>query len=163
MVQEVQIQWNRYKTPDRIEWIWVSERKVSDHTQVREKWTNGCYAETTLKITNSVESVSSSWTVTWDDEVKYKTIWGKLYIPLAWTYLIKFKLYHTYGVSYTDKFRIYSWKRVIYTYDTTLADKDEHQILLDLWRKNDISVSLYATGLWWQVLYIDVQLQIVKL
>jgi len=163
MVQEVQTQGNWYQTPNRIAGIWISERKVSDHTQVRERWTNWCKATTNIKLTNASESKSTTWTVTSDDKVKYRAIWGKIYIPLAWTYLIKFKLYHTYGASYTDKFRIYSWKKVIYTYDTTLADKDEHQILLDLWRKNDISVSLYATGLWWQVLYIDVQLQIVKL
>jgi hypothetical protein len=164
MVQEVQTQWNRYQIPDRIEWIWVSERKVSDHTQVRERWTNWCKATTSLSIKNSTEYKSSSWTITDDDTVKYKTIWGKIYIPLAWTYLVRFALENGYAVAYSLKFRIYNGNREIYLYSTDMSDKEWHNIWLDLGRKNDISISLYMT--WanpWEILTVTPKLQIIKL
>ena len=164
MVQEVQQQWNWYQTPNRIEWIWVSERKVSDHTQVRNDWKNGCLAATSINLPKSTEVKSSSWTVTSDDVVKYRAIWGKLYIPLAWAYLIKFTLSNSYNTNYSEKFRIYNGKKEVYLYTTTLADKSEHEILLNLGKKNDISVSLYITGANpWEYLTIKPQLQIIKL
>lgn len=164
MVQEVQQQWNWYQTPNRIEWIWVSERKVSDHTQVRNKRTNWCEASTRLSLTNASEVKSSSRTVTSDDKVKYRAIWGKIYIPLPWTYLVKFQVISNYASTNSYKFRIYSWKREIYLFDGSTSDKTIHEILLDLGRKNDLSVSLYMTGIpSGNTYYIDVKMQFIKL
>ena len=164
MVQEVQQQWNWYQTPNRIQWIWISERKVSDHTQVRNKRTNWCRASTSITLQSGNEVKSSSWTISDDNTVKYKTRDGKIYIPLAWTYLFRFTLANWYSVSYTEKFRIYSGKRLIYTYNTNLSDKTQHDVLLNLGRKNEISISLYYSW-WdpWQVLTLTPRIQIIKL
>lgn len=164
MVQEVQQQGNWYQTPNRIQWIWVSERKVSDHTQVRNKWTNGCVATTSLIVTNATEAKSTSWTVTADNTVKYRAVWGKLYIPQAWTYLIKFVINIQYAWSYSEKFRIYNWKKEVYLYNTNSSDEVEHEILLDFGKKNDLSISLYMTGMQsYDVFTIKIPLQIIKL
>ena len=164
MVQEVQQQWNWYQTPNRIEWIWVSERKVSDHTQVRERWTNWCKASTRLSLTNASEVKSSSWTVTSDDKVRYRAIWGKIYIPLSWTYLVKFQVVSSYASTNSYKFRIYSWNKEIFLFNGSTSDKTEHETLIDLWRKNDLSVSLYMTGISsGNIYYIDVNIQLTKL
>lgn len=164
MVQEVQQQWNRYQAPHEIESIWLSKRKVSDHSQVREKWSNGCYASTSISLQTWNEVKSSSRTITWDDVVKYKKIGGKIYIPLSWAYLFKFTLSNWYAVNFTEKFRIYNGNNVIYTYNTNLSDKSEHEILLNLGRKNDISVSIYISGgNPWEILTISPKLQITKL
>lgn len=163
MVQEVQQQGNRYQAPHEIESIWLSKRKVSDHTQVREKWTNGCYASTTISVPYRVETKNSSWTITGDDRVKYTAYWGKLYIPLAWTYMIKFQLPSNYNQTYTEIFRIYNWKKEVYKFTTTLADKAEHEITLDFGKKNEVSVSLYLDSISGNILQVNPKLQIIKL
>lgn len=42
MVQEVQQQWNRYQTPEIIPWVWISERRIKEHTQVTPARTYSC-------------------------------------------------------------------------------------------------------------------------
>lgn len=164
MVQEVQQQGNWYQTPNRIEGVWVSERKISDHTQVRADRTNGCYASTTMRITKLTEVKSTSWTITWDSEVKYRAIGGTIYIPLPWTYLFRFTLANWYSVAYALRFRIYEGNRVIYTYNTDLSDKSEHEVMLNFGRKNEISISLYMTGgNTWEILNVNPQIQLIKL
>lgn len=94
MVQEVQTQWNRYQTPEIIPWVWISERKIKEHTQVTpsktyscswSSWTASwlvwganpditCYANFTIS--------SQSW------GVEFKIVDGWIRIPLAWIYEI---------------------------------------------------------------------------
>lgn len=162
MVQEVQKQWNRYQTPNRIEGIWVSERKVSDHTQVRADWTNGCIATATIRVPYKVETKSTSWTISYDT-VKYNSIWGDLYIPLPWTYLVKLRQENNYSQSYSETIRIYNWQREIYKLSTTLWDHSEHQVLLNLWRKNNLSVSVYLNSIEGNILPTSIILDMIKL
>ena len=162
MVQEVQQQGNWYQTPNRIEGIWVSERKVSDHTQVRADRTNWCIATAPLSVPYRVETKSTSWSVS-SNTVKYTAIWGSLYIPLPWAYFIKIRQTNSYTQSYSERIKLFNWKREIYTLNTTLGDKSEHQVLLNLGRKNNLSVSVYLDSLAGNILATSIILDIVKL
>lgn len=162
MVQEVQQQGNWYQTPNRIEGIWVSERKVSDHTQVRADRTNGCIATAPLSVPYKTETKSTSRSIS-SDTVKYTSIGGSLYIPLPGTYLVKVSQKNNYSQSYSETIKIYNWQRVIYTLNTTLGDHSEHQVLLNLGRKNNLSVSVYLNSLEGNILATSIILDMVKL
>ena len=144
MVQEVQTQWNRYQTPNRIEWIWVSERKVSEHTQVRNKKTNMVVFETTIGVKKEYwEKFATSWTYTASDWIVYKVIWWDIYMSQWGAYMVKYLPYQWYTSSSHLTVKLYVDSNVAYELTTELADHVERTFVLNLWLKNKIRVSWY--------------------
>lgn len=94
MVQEVQTQWNRYQTPEIIPWVWISERRIKEHTQVTPDITYSCSwnsdsaswivwgATPDIKEYASFHISSQSW------EVRFVIVDWWIRIPLAWIYEI---------------------------------------------------------------------------
>lgn len=147
MVQEVQTQWNRYQTPNRIEWIWVSERKVSDHTQVRNKKTNMATFTTTIGIKDEYwEKFASSWTYDATDWIKYKVIWWDIYMSQSWAYMVEYTPYQWYVSTYNVTLKMYVDNTVVYELTTTLADRLKKTFVVNLWFKNKIRVSMKSTS-----------------
>lgn len=95
MVQEVQQQGNRYQDPKLIPWVWISERKVREHTQVSPSFSYNCTANggvsipfwdhETVEKRGTINSISSSY---WNTTFRVSN-WG-LRIPLAWAYQVEF-------------------------------------------------------------------------
>ena len=94
MVQEVQQQGNWYQTPNEIQGIWDTRRRVREHTQVSPFFSYECTATWSVTIhfpayqtveeKGTITSISSSY-----GDTKFRRVsWG-LYIPLAWAYLVQ--------------------------------------------------------------------------
>lgn len=147
MVQEVQTQWNRYQTPNRIEWIWVSERKVSEHTQVRNKKTNMATFYTGIGIKDEYwERFASYWTYDATDWIKYKVIWWDIYMSQSWAYMVEYTPYQWYTSTFYVTLKMYVDNTVAYELTTTLADRLKRTFVLNLGLKNKIRVSMESTS-----------------
>lgn len=144
MVQEVQTQWNRYQTPNRIQWIWVSERKVSEHTQVRDKKTNMAVFKTSIMVDQRLwERFATSWTYDASDWIVYKVDWWDIYIPQWGAYMVKYLPYQWYTSTYNLTVKLYVDNNVAYELTTQMKDHLERTFVLNLWLKNKITVSWY--------------------
>lgn len=143
MVQEVQQQWNWYQTPDRIIWVWFSERWMNDYTQIRNKRTS----EVIFKSGNITcgtglgEVKATSWTYTTDNDRYYKVHWWDIYISLAWAYQIEFVPYTWINGGYTYTTKIYVDGKLIFNHDQTTADYNSILIPLNLGKRNKITAS----------------------
>ena len=147
MVQEVQTQWNRYQTPNRIEWIWVSERKVSEHTQVRNKKTNMATFYTGIGIKDEFwERFASYWTYDATDWIKYKVIWWDIYMSQSWAYMVEYTPYQWYITNYNVTLKMYVDNTVAYELTTTLSDRLKRTFVLNSGLKNKIRVSMESTS-----------------
>lgn len=145
MVQEVQTQWNRYQTPNRIQWIWISERKVSDHSQVRDKKTNMAVLQTTaIYLMENVEEFAFEWTYESTDNIYYKIVWGDLYLPQRWAYLVEFYPCDSYGSARYYTMKLYADNEVVYQQRLLLSDHEMRKTTLNLGKKNKLRVSLTA-------------------
>ncbi len=94
MVQETQTQWNWYQTPNLIPWVWISERRIKEHTQVTPtrtyicEWTSddvriGVWWGTPDAYDYGAINISSQeW---W---VEFREVDWWLRVPLAWIYEI---------------------------------------------------------------------------
>jgi hypothetical protein len=144
MVQEVQTQGNWYQTPNRIEWIWVSERKISDHSQVRNKKTNMVVFSTSMGLAESLGEVfASSWTYDATDWIVYKVVWGDIYVTQPWAYMVKYTPYQWYSLEEYLTVKVYVDNKVAYQLRTTLKDHLERTFVLNLGLKNKVTVSWY--------------------
>jgi hypothetical protein len=145
MVQEVQQQWNWYQTPNRIEWIWISERKLSDKAQVRRKLTNMI----TL-VSNSIgisqwawEVFANSWTWTTTNWEVLKIVWWDVYMPLAWAYSVEYVPYTWYSQKvYKYTFKLYLDNKVIYEDEQYPWDHLYWRFAINVGRRNKLKVSL---------------------
>lgn len=147
MVQEVQTQWNRYQTPNMIEWIWVSERKVSEHTQVRNKKTNMATFYTGIGIKDEFwERFASYWTYDATDWIKYKVIWWDIYMSQSWAYMVEYTPYQWYIANYNVTLKMYVDNTVAYELTTTLSDRLKRTFVLNSGLKNKIRVSMESTS-----------------
>ena len=154
MVQEVQQQWNWYQTPNRIEWIWYSERKISDHTQVRNKKTRmSTFNSGAMFIQNDYwydtwEVFNPSWTYSDSDSVYYKVIWGDIYITQRWAYSVEYSAADEWTLQ-ADKcvFRVYVEGKQVYSVTARIWDHTPRFFTLNLGRMNKLTVS-YAPVTW---------------
>ena len=144
MVQEVQTQWNWYQTPNRIEWIWHSERRLSDHTQVRDKKTNMVVFQTSIGVKKSLwERFATHWTYDASDGIVYKVIWWDIYMSQPGAYMVKYLPYQWYVGSSNLTVKLYVDSNVAYELTAQLKDHLERTFVLNLWLKNKIRVSWY--------------------
>ena len=124
MAQEVQTTLDYQTELNEIEWIWYSQRRISDKMQVRDKIVNSAtfssWGKQTIEGTDvymGPRTLSSS--VGW---VTYKTSGSDIYIPLAWAYMIEYLGQGSYSQSLGYTFKIRCNGEVIYTLNTTLGD-----------------------------------------
>lgn len=122
MVQEVQQQGNWYQTPNLIPWVWISERKVKEHTQVTPSFSYECTVSGAITLsydgygtregTGNLSIDSYSW------DTKFRIINGGLFIPLAWAYLATVKVsWGTVTAVWTHKLK--SWGEVVMSQEAT--------------------------------------------
>lgn len=165
MVQEVQTQWNRYQTPNRIEWIWVSERKLSDHAQVRNKQTNDALFSGSVGVYRWwwEQFPTDRALVSWSGEY-YKIIDWDIYISLAWAYLIEFYTYQWYidSQNYNLYINVYSDNKVIYSETTKVNDHENKKFTANLWKWNRFRVGLENTDES-SIIYYPFKIKFVKL
>lgn len=94
-LQEVQKRDNRYKEPDKIEWIWYIERRLSYKTQIRDKeWAWWIVAEVELG-TSTTTSPWSRWHFN-DNTIIFGQWWttSSYYVfPVKWTYMITMEIH----------------------------------------------------------------------
>ena len=140
MVQEVQKQWNWYQTPNEIQGIWETRRRVRRHTQVSPFFSYGCvaHAQVTLNFWpyETVEkkgifnSISSPYGTT-----TFKKVNDGLQIPLAGAYEVEFSA--KWGVSAaprTHTIKIGDTKILQKT--TTSSSRATSSVILNLWKWN---------------------------
>lgn len=145
MVQEVQQQWNWYQTPNRIEGIWVSERKVNDYTQVRNKTSNMVvFKSNNINIRKDRGEVfASSWTITSSNWDVYKTVGWSIYMPLPWAYRVEYSPDLTYPQkTYLYTFKLYLDNKIIYENQQYPWDFTYWKFQINVWRKNRLRASL---------------------
>lgn len=153
MVQEVQTQGNRYQTPNLIPWVWISERKIKEHTQVTPTSTYWCWC-----YSNRI------WGIVWwatPDIVQYGQFYmgaqrgdtefcvlsGEIRIPLAWIYQIEWTA--TWWLTWIAA-RVY-----IETADgrqldgmSLKAEAKTQKIIVNLWKYDMIRFKMTA-HYWW--------------
>lgn len=148
MVQEVQQQWNRYQEPNRIEGIWFTERKVSDHSQVRDKFSNKITATSNPMQISTLywEVFASSWTFSNGTWVDYRDEWGAIAVPLYWSYLLQIIPIQWASSQnwYYYKLRIYVEGELVYTMRTNLAEHVTQATMLNLGKRGKITASMEA-------------------
>lgn len=144
MVQEVQTQGNWYQTPNRIEWIWYTERKVSDYTQIRDKISNTViFTSNKIPMTFTEETFAESWTYTTDSGKYYKLIGWDIYFTDSWSFLVDYIPDQTMSnVSTPYTLRVYLDDKVVYQLTTRPSDKSSRQFTMRVWLKNKITASL---------------------
>ena len=142
MVQEVQQKGNWYQTPNRIEWVWFSERGLNDYTQIRNKKLSvDTFKSWNLTFDmNSWEVFATSWTYTSSNGRTYKTDSG-IYMALWGAYQIEYiPTVPTYW-SYEFSLRIYVDGKKVFDEKQHL-DTEIHWILpINLGKKNKITAS----------------------
>lgn len=165
MVQEVQTQWNRYQTPNQIEWVWLSERKMSDHSQIRNKQTNDAMFSASVAVSRTVWEQFPTWWgfVRWNREY-YKVIDWNIYITLTWAYLIEFYPYQWYSSSQSWNLyiKIYSDSKIIYSETTRVNDYQIKRFTANLGKGNKFRVGLQNTDES-AYIYYPFQIKFVKL
>lgn len=144
MLQEVQKQWNRYQTPDIIVGVWVSERKMNDYTQIRNKKTNMVtFVSNTIGFDKSDGEVfATSWTYTSSDGIYYKIIWWDIYMPLTWAYQVEYipdTFYSQKNYKYTLSIYV-DWK-LAFSDDQYPWDHITRVFSLNIGKKNKITAS----------------------
>ena len=147
MVQEVQQQWNWYQTPDRIIGVWISERKMSDYTQIRNKKSNMVeFVSDSISFNDSTwETFATSWTYTADNGIVYKIDWWDVYMPLAWAYWVKYIPATNYNQkNYKDTLRIYLDDKVVYENEQYVGDHIQWEFPLNVGRKNKLRASFQS-------------------
>lgn len=139
MVQEVQTQWNRYQTPEIIPWVWISERKIKEHTQVVPDMTYSCSG--------------SSWTASWtvsplnrdvkcyaDFSISSREWWVEfcivdwwIRVPLAWMYEITWNAWWWTSEEEANNHLEVNWK-TISTISTLYPWTWDATIRVNLWK-----------------------------
>lgn len=92
MAQEVQTNLEWYVIPNRIEGIWISERKIREHYQVTPKMSFECNASATMTpraSSSQRDFAATKWkfTLTQSWPTEFKIVNKSVRIPMAWWYL----------------------------------------------------------------------------
>ena len=92
MVQEIQADLNWFVTPNRIEGIWISERKIKEHYQVTPKVWFECEASWDVMMyawNSDRDFPNTKWTLTLTQSwlTEFSLVDGWIRIPIAWWYL----------------------------------------------------------------------------
>jgi hypothetical protein len=143
-MQEVQKTLDYKAELNLIEWVWHQENRIKEHTQVEAAWWSECNAVSdTIDLFNYDETFATSWTLTVNGWVDYKTSWGDIVIPLAWPYLLEYipnTWYPQDSFYYTIKIYV-DWEE-IYSLRTSLWDRTTRNMVVNLWKRNKITASL---------------------
>ena len=146
MVQEVQTQGNWYQTPNKIEWVWHIERKMSDHTQIREHDTNSVsFVSSWIFIQRWIPGydwVPTSWTYTTSDDTYYKVDWWTIYVTQWWPYMVEYTPRWWWATNDTYSMNMYADWQQIYTETLTVKDVNKRTFVLNLGRKNKLTFKL---------------------
>ena len=141
MVQEVQQQGNWYQTPNEIQGIWDTRRRVVEHTQVTPSFSYECTATGNVWIAfGSYATVEKKWqinsiTSSYGNTV-FKINGGGLQIPLAWAYLIEVTgAWGTTYVNRTHTIRI-GKQDLISVVSTSSLNPSTISRVVNLWRWN---------------------------
>lgn len=165
MVQEVQKQWNRFQEPNKIEWIWHIERKLSEHTQVRERttrWTT--FTSSIMHIESYWDEVfPSSWsyTDTWD--VYYKVDGKDFYMAQWWWYLVHIIPSKWFTDLHEVIFRLYVDDKEVYKRISRLTELENHIIAMNLGKENKLTASFQPNWPLDDSWSINVTLEFIKL
>ena len=137
MVQEVQAEYTWYIVPNRIEGIWLSERRIKEHYQITPAMTFGCEATSTIDLSarsDSREAPEKEWefslTTTWTTEFTLE--WGWIRVPQAWWYSAILTLeWASSNWDVTATLKV--WNEVIYT-GTYSNSSSTKETVLNLWK-----------------------------
>lgn len=144
MVQEVQTQGNWYQTPNDIQNIWYSQRKVNDYTQVRDKIsTTVTFMSNKIPQTYTEDTYASSWTYTTDSGKYYKVSGGNIYFTDSGSFLVDYIPDQEVGnINNPYTVKIYVEDKVVYQKTLYPWDKTYRQFTLRMGKMNKITASL---------------------
>lgn len=149
MVQEVQQQWNWYQDPNLIQGVWLSERKVSEHTQIRNKKSNVATFTTWLSVNEELwEVFAYFWTYSSSDWIVYKVVWWDFYMAQAWAYMVSYYPYEWYNQSEYETVTLYADGKAVWSEKLLLKDHTTRTFVLNLWYKNKITMSCSKEWSW---------------
>lgn len=140
MVQEVQQQWNWYQTPNEIQGIWETRRRVRKHTQVSPFFTYWCIAHAQVTISfGAYQTVEKKWTFNSVSSpygtTSFRKVAGGLQIPLTWAYEVEFSA--KWGVSAAPRTHtIMLWNTKILQKTTTSWSWATSTSIINFWRGN---------------------------
>lgn len=142
-MQEVQTTLDYKAELNLIEWVWHQENRIKEHTQVEAAWWSECNAVSdTIVLSEGEDVYATSWTLTVNWWVDYKTSDWDIIIPLAWPYLLEFLPYTWYSQNYYYTIKIYADWEEIYSLRTLLSDHYPKTAVVNLWKRNKITASL---------------------
>ena len=143
-MQEVQKTLDYKAELNLIEWVWHQEWKVKEHHQIEPAWWSECNAVSNIiDLLDYNETFATSWTLTVNWWVDYKTSDWDIIIPLAWPYLLEFIPYTWYSQNtYYYTIKIYADWKEIYSLRTVLGDHYPKTQVVNLWKRNKITASL---------------------
>jgi len=161
MAQEVQTTLDYRAELNLIEWVWYQERKVSNKTQIRDKWGSSWdWTSDTMYIHSWDWTSPTSWTTNqelwW---VRYKVSWWYVIIPTAWLYLAQITPYQwSSSYQYTIKILVNGEER----FSKTLAYDQTYIIhsMLNLGKKDKVTLAAKAqsvtttTSLWLKLIQL---------
>jgi hypothetical protein len=161
MAQEVQTTLDYRAELNLIEWVWYQERKVSDKTQIRDKWGSSWdWTSDTMYIDNWSWISPTSRTVNQElGWVRYRVSWWYVIIPTAWLYLAQITPYQwSSSYEYTIKILVNGEER----FSKRLAYKQTYIIhaMLNLGKKDKVTLAAKAqsvtatTSLWLKLIQL---------
>lgn len=145
MVQEIQWELNYQRELDEIQWIWYSQRRISDKMQVRDKVSNSWDGGAGITMAyQGVEAMPNSWnTVEQIGWVDYKLSWWKITIPLWWAYMIIYTPWRWYTqTNYYYNIRLYVNSVEVYNKRTSLWEWSPISTMLNLGRGDVLTIWL---------------------
>lgn len=143
-MQEVQTTLDYKAELNLIEWVWHQENRIKEHTQVEPAWWNECNAvSNSISMSDQDDVFATSWTITTNGWVDYKTSWWDIVVPLAWPYLLEYIPDTSYSqTNYYYTIKVYADWQEIYSLRTALADHYPKTVVVNLWKRNKITASL---------------------
>lgn len=169
MTQEVQTTLDRTQVPNRIEGIWLSERRIKEHYQVTPSFTFEC--EWTGSVTLNAgsghrDAPETQWnlTITQSWMTEFSVINGAIRIPLAWGYMVKYELsWWSSNFSCDAEIRVSGETLFSATLTNTSSSKDT---VIDFWKFD--MVELWSSGYYsgsstGATTYVDLTISIKKL
>ena len=144
MVQEVQQQKNRYQDPNRIEWIWHIERKLSEKTQIREKTARGTTFTSGIIGISSYwdEKFPTYWNYTDTEWVHYEVDGWDFYMAQWWGYLVHIIPSKWFTDLHEAIIRIYVDDKEVYRRIDRLTELENHIIAMNLGKGNKVTASV---------------------
>lgn len=145
-MQEVQTTLNWYEIPNRIEWIWISERKIKEHYQVTPTFTFECEASWSASLhasSGSPEVQPFKWAFTLSSQswpTEFSIVDGWIRIPIAWWYLAEMTL-SGWSSNFEVTVSIKVWNNVLYTWSFR-NNSSSTSTVLNLWKFDLVEIRL---------------------